>query len=96
MLICQQEIGAYKETGASWRSFWDPASPDGSSIAERWNVHGWPTLYLIDAKGVIRYKGDYLRSVSVRQGKDGKFEQFSYLDVALENLMKEKEKEAKP
>ena len=40
----------------SWRSFWN--GPDGTSgpISTTWNVHGWPTLYIIDAKGTIRYK----------------------------------------
>ena len=30
---------------------------DGSTsgpLATRWNVHGWPTIYVVDAKGVIR------------------------------------------
>jgi peroxiredoxin len=42
----------------TWRSWWDgiPAGP----IATRWGVRGWPMLYVIDSKGVIRYKaGDY-------------------------------------
>lgn len=40
----------------TWRSWWDgiPAGP----IATRWGVRGWPMLYLIDGKGVIRYKAD--------------------------------------
>lgn len=25
-------------------------------IAKRWNVQGWPTIYVLDAKGVIRAK----------------------------------------
>jgi hypothetical protein len=36
----------------TWRSFWDGGSTDGP-IARRWNVTGWPTLYLIDHRGVI-------------------------------------------
>ena len=24
--------------------------------ATKWNVNGWPTIYVIDAKGVIRYR----------------------------------------
>jgi hypothetical protein len=42
----------------SWRSFWN--GPEGTSgpIAATWNVHGWPTLYIVDAQGVIRYKSE--------------------------------------
>ena len=39
----------------TWRSFWDGGSTNGS-IAGKWNVHGWPTIYVLDSKGVIRYK----------------------------------------
>ena len=39
----------------TWRSFW-AGSTDGP-IPSAWNVQGWPTLYLIDHEGVIRYKG---------------------------------------
>ena len=36
----------------TWRSFWDGGSTDGP-IASRWNVRGWPTVYLIDHEGKI-------------------------------------------
>ncbi len=36
----------------TWRSFWDGGSTDGP-IATRWNVRGWPTVYLIDHEGRI-------------------------------------------
>ena len=36
----------------TWRSFWDGGSTDGP-IASKWNVTAWPTVYLIDHKGVI-------------------------------------------
>ena len=38
-----------------WRSWWDGGNPSGP-IATRWNVNGWPTTYVLDAKGVIRFK----------------------------------------
>ena len=40
----------------TWRSFWNGGSTSGP-ISSAWNVRGWPTLYLIDHEGVIRYKG---------------------------------------
>jgi hypothetical protein len=41
--------------GITWRSFWNGGSTDGP-ISRRWNVTGWPTIYVLDAKGVIRFK----------------------------------------
>ena len=40
----------------TWRSWWDGGNTRGP-IATKWNVKGWPTIYVLDAKGVIRYKG---------------------------------------
>jgi hypothetical protein len=39
----------------TWRSWFDNGTT-GGPIATRWNVQGWPTLYLLDHKGVIREK----------------------------------------
>lgn len=39
----------------TWRSFNN--EQDGFKISDNWNVTGWPTLYIIDHKGVIRHKG---------------------------------------
>ncbi len=39
----------------TWRSFWNGGSTQGP-ISSRWDVQGWPTLVIIDAKGVIRHK----------------------------------------
>ncbi len=50
------------EENITWRSFWDGGSTNGP-IATKWNVKGWPTTYVIDHEGVIRYKqvrGDQL------------------------------------
>jgi cytochrome oxidase Cu insertion factor (SCO1/SenC/PrrC family) len=40
--------------GVTWRSFRDAPGGDRVKISDAWNLEGWPTLYLIDAKGVIR------------------------------------------
>lgn len=39
----------------TWRSFWNGGSTNGP-ISTSWNVSGWPTVYVLDTKGVIRYK----------------------------------------
>ncbi len=38
----------------TWRSFANSHDSYDSAISQRWNVNGWPTLYLIDANGKIR------------------------------------------
>lgn len=48
-------IDAMKKEQITWRSFFDGGSTSGP-IATSWNVSGWPTIYVIDAKGVIRHK----------------------------------------
>ena len=44
-----------KEKNLTWRSFWNGGSPSGP-IAKAWNVTGWPTIYVLDAEGRIRFK----------------------------------------
>ena len=61
-----------KAESITWRSFWDGGSTMGP-IATRWNVSGWPTIYVLDHQGRIRFK-------NVR-GDD--------LDRAVDTLIKE-------
>ena len=42
------------EKDLTWRSWWDQST--GGPIAKQWNVQGWPTIYLIDDLGRIRFK----------------------------------------
>jgi len=42
------------EQAITWRQAVD-GGLDGP-LATRWNVHGWPTIFVLDAKGVIRYR----------------------------------------
>ena len=46
---------AVKQENLTWRSWWDGGST-GGPIASQWGIRGWPTLFLIDHKGVIRRK----------------------------------------
>jgi len=64
----------------TWRSWFDGPGTQGP-IATKFNVQGWPTLYVIDHKGVIRHKW---------AGSPGE----KVLDGAIEKLVKEAEKQA--
>jgi peroxiredoxin len=77
---------AVEKHGLPGRNLFD--GRDGPA-ATRWNVKAWPTLYLLDARGVIRYKGDMLRATSVRENSGGAVEQFWYLDDYVAGLLKE-------
>jgi len=63
----------------TWRSWWDGGST-GGPIATKWAVEGWPTIYVLDAKGTIRYK-------NVRG---------EAMDKAVDTLLKELEENPKP
>ena len=44
-----------RRENVNWRSFWDGGATEGP-IASQWHVQGWPTIYLLDPQGVIRFK----------------------------------------
>jgi hypothetical protein len=60
-----------KAEGITWRNAIQGST--SGPIPQKWNVHGWPTIYLLDAKGVIRHKN--------ARGKQ--------LEEAIEALVKE-------
>jgi peroxiredoxin len=68
----------------TWRSFWYGGHTE-SGIVSRWQVQQWPTLFLIDAKGIIRHK-----HVVERQGSPGE----KGLDAEVDKLIAEVEKTA--
>lgn len=70
---------AMKRESITWRSWWDGGTTQGP-IARAWNVHGWPTIYVLDHKGVIRHK-------NVRE---------KAMDEAVDALLKEIEAEKSP
>jgi hypothetical protein len=49
-----QEVMAREKI--TWRSFVDAGNAGAGPIATRWNLSATPTFYVIDHKGVIRYK----------------------------------------
>ena len=44
-----------KEETVTWECVWDGGTTRGP-IATEWNVTGWPTIYILDHEGVIRFK----------------------------------------
>ena len=71
-----------KDENISWRSFTNGPLGTGGPISKAWHIQGWPTLYLIDHKGVIRYK--FLGANGAEK-----------MDAAIDNLVAEAEKDAK-
>ena|SRR5579871_4925680 len=67
-----------EEESITWRSWYD-GGKIGGPIAKKWNVNGWPTIYVLDDKGVIRYK-----NVGGEQ-----------MDKAVDTLLKEMEENSK-
>ncbi|HZV07764.1 MAG TPA: sigma-70 family RNA polymerase sigma factor [Gemmataceae bacterium] len=47
---------AMREARITWRSFWCGEKGPRGEIARAWNVNGWPTVYVLDHKGIIRAK----------------------------------------
>jgi len=45
-----------KDNGITWRSFWNGPKGTSGPISGKWGVTGWPTIYVIDPEGVIRFK----------------------------------------
>jgi hypothetical protein len=67
------------EEEITWRSWWDGGSTSGP-IATEWNVSGWPTIYVLDDKGVIRYKG--VRGVAMDKAVDTLLAEISSADTS--------------
>jgi thiol-disulfide isomerase/thioredoxin len=40
----------------TWPSFWNGKDGPHGPISSAWNVSGWPTVYVLDANGIIRFK----------------------------------------
>jgi hypothetical protein len=48
--------GVMDKEKLTWRSFADPGPLGEGAIATQWNLAATPTLYVLDARGVIRHK----------------------------------------
>ena len=39
----------------TWRSFWNGGST-GGPISQAWRVQSWPSIWVIDPKGIVRFR----------------------------------------
>lgn len=46
--------GILEKQEITWRQAIDGST--SGPLATKWNVNGWPTIYVVDAKGVIRFR----------------------------------------
>ena len=44
----------------TWRSFWNGPEGTGGPISKKWNVHGWPTIYVLDQDAALAFYRDKL------------------------------------
>src|SRR4051812_20538756 len=72
-----------KKEEITWRSFWNGEKGTQGPISKDWMVNGWPTLVVIDHKGVMRYR--FLGNPGNKR-----------LDDVIEALVKEAEGGSKP
>ncbi len=47
-----------REQGITWPN-WNDGAPDSGPIAKLYHVQGYPTVFVIDAKGTIRSKNSH-------------------------------------
>ncbi len=73
-----QAAKAMAAEGMTWPSIWNGGQTGG--VVAKFGVRSWPTLYLIDAEGVIRYRNIY----------------FATLDKAVDKLVAEAVAKKKP
>ena len=79
-------LRAQKDGDVTWRSWWDGELLKGQrhNITTVWNVNAWPTLFLLDHKGVIRYK------------KIGAPDDMNAFDKRINQLVEEAERDQQP
>ena len=58
---------AMEKEKITWRSWWE--GHQQGPISTQWNVTAWPSIFVIDAKGTIRYK--HVRGEDLENGRSG-------------------------
>jgi peroxiredoxin len=52
-------ISVEREMKVTWRSWYDGPSHGNGPITSQWNVSGFPTMCILDHKGIVRFKGNF-------------------------------------
>ena len=73
-----------EEEQITWRSFWNGPNGMQGPISRAWNVQGWPTVYVLDADGRIRFRD--VRGELLDAAVDELLE-----ELAIENEMQDEE-----
>ena len=68
----------------TWPSFWNGKDAAEGPISSAWNVSGWPTVFVLDASGIIRFKLEGYGDVTSNM-----------LNGSVDELMKELERRKK-
>jgi hypothetical protein len=80
----------FPEQKISWRNVMDGGR--SGPVSRAWHVEAWPTFYLLDASGKIRYAGDELRAVAPVEDKAGVVRIVNVLDEDIDILLAEMRK----
>jgi thiol-disulfide isomerase/thioredoxin len=70
---------AIEKKNITWPSFWSKEGPRGP-VPTAWNIHGWPTVFILDPNGVIRFKGEGGNIDLINQKVDQLLNQFADQD----------------
>lgn len=93
----EEAAASLKDKNVTWRSFWNGEDGVMGPISIKWSVYSWPSIYLIDAKGIIRYKnvrGDELDEAITKLMAEAGHE-VKLIDEEKEMEAKEKEMDKK-
>ncbi len=55
-----------KDENITWPNIYD-GPPGEGEIANRWNIQGWPMIYILDHAGKIRHRGHGLRDKKMEE-----------------------------
>jgi hypothetical protein len=86
----EKTIQRMRDEQISWRNILEGGTV--GPVSRAWKVEGWPTCYLLDARGIIRYAGDDLRTMAPVEDKAGVVKIGYVMDEDIDTLLAEMRK----